>query len=447
MKKILTTVALSALVCSSVFAQTVLRPHFTEESKRIVVPRWASVSPEIHEGMIVVHDYPKVYYVNLEGEYVFGSEFPFTRGHDSRTPYFSGGAMMAWRTKPGAFSPSPFIIYPNGTFRDLPDDITGASSFVDGHAIVWKGRSVVMGVRQIFIDKNGREVFPALTSTQRGTFGDITVYPLRENRRVFYNAELKKYGYADARGNIVIQPTFDKALNFSEGLAAVMTKEPQGDRWGFIDLTGKLVIPATYRLMPGRFSEGLAAVRIGSSEYDYEMAYIDKTGKRVIENKPWNLNEFHNGYAWVGTGCEKLFVWDREFKEVRDITEKFYHGGNGFGTCMFSMVSGHVDNRVWGFDFPNGMQMLNQSGVQAGAIFAPNGTIVFSAVDADGDMVLLHNVTEGGLMFCQVMMRNQPQLRGNDVYLPVFINQKGEIIYYFVEGVEGFEGRKPTQIK
>ena len=304
-----------------------------------------------------------------------------------------------------------------------------------------------MGVRQVFIDQNGREVFPALTSTQRGTMGDMTVYPVRENRRVYYNAELKKYGYADARGNIVIQPKFDKALNFSEGLAAVMTKDGWVEKWGFIDLTGKMVIPATYKLRPGRFSEGLAAVRIGDSDYDFEMAYINKVGKRVMDNKKWSLNEFHNGFAWVGTGCEKLFVMDKKFEEVRDVTKDFYHHGNGFGTCMFSMLSGDVQDKVWGFDFPNGMQMLNQGGVAEGDIFAPDGTIVFQAVDARGNRVNLHRMTEGDLMFCQVRMENAPQLKEKDVYLSCFINNKGEIVYYFEEGYEGFEGIKPVQIR
>ncbi len=120
-----------------------------------------------------------------------------------------------------------------------------------------------------FIDKNGKNVFPALNSKYAGTMGDMTVYPVRENRRVYYNAELKKYGYADANGAIIIKPQFDKALNFSEGLAAVMIKENYVEKWGFIDLTGKLVIPATYKLRPGRFSEGVAAVRIGESESSF----------------------------------------------------------------------------------------------------------------------------------------------------------------------------------
>jgi len=437
------------LFCSNLFAQT-LTPRFADKSRRILVPKYAQIFPEIHEGMIVVSEYPKLYYVSTTGEfpeYVFGSSFPFTRGNDWRSAYFSGGAMMGWRTKPGEFGASPFIVYPDGKYRDLPDDISNASSFVEGYALVHKGRSVIMGVRQVFIDKNGKEVFPALTSTQRGTMGDMNVYPVRENRRVFYNAELKKYGYADREGNIIIQPQFDKAENFNEGMAAVMIEENWVKSWGFIDMMGKMVIPPTYRLKPGRFLENVAAVRIGDSESDYEMAYIDRTGKIVYGPKPWNLNEFHSNYAWVGTGCEKLFVLNRNFVETVDLTEAFYYEGNGFGTCMFSMQFGHPHDRVWGIDFPSGRQMMNQGGHGAGEIFAPSGALLFTARDEKGYRIPLHGITEGGLMFTQVHFEDAPQIGKKDVLISAFINQYGEIVYFFEEAEEGFEGKTPVVVK
>ena len=62
-------------------------------------------------------------------------------------------------------------------------------------------------------------------------------------------------------GTIVINPQFDNALLFSEGLAAASI----GDKWGFIDKTGSVVInPQFEDAYP--FSEGLAAVRIGDSQ-------------------------------------------------------------------------------------------------------------------------------------------------------------------------------------
>ena len=434
---------LIATFSGNIFAQTTLKPHFTDESKKIVIPKEATVFPEIHEGLIAIYNRGNIYYVNMKGEYVFGSEFPFTRGNDFyNSAYFSGGAMMAWRRKD--YSQSPFIIYPDGKYRDLPNDVQSATSFVDGYAIIWRGSSLI-SMKQVYIDKNGKEVFPALTSVQRGS-QDLNVYPVCENRRLYYNSDIQKYGYADEKGTIVIKPQYDKAANFSDGMAAVMIKEGYTEKWGFIDLTGKMVVPTTYRLKPGRFSEGWAVVRIGESESDFESAYIDKTGKRVMENKPWSLNEFHDGYAWVATGCDKLFVMNKQFEEVRDLTKDFYHHGNGFGVCMFKMISNDAQ-KTWGFDFPNGMQTLNQGGKDAGDIFTPDGKIVYTCVDAKGNRVNLHAITEGDLMFCQLRFQDEPRLKEKDVYLSCFINQKGEVVYFFEGAVEGYEGKKPVQVK
>ncbi len=425
-------------------AQNVLKIHFTDASKKIVIPQYGAVSPEIHEGMIILSNYPKQMIVNATtGEYVFGTDFPFSLvGFSNDTPYFSGGAIMANLTGDNnGFA----ILYPDGKYRMLPKDIKAASLFVDGYALVKRQPQGTYTTKQVFIDKNGKEVFPALASTPKSPIGDMTVYPVRENRRVYYNAELGKYGYADANGTIVIKPQFDKALNFSEGLAAVMTKENYQERWGFIDLTGKMVIPATLKLPPGRFSEGLAAVRIGDSENNYEMTYIDKTGKRMMETKPWDLNEFHNGYALVSISCDKLFVIDKEFNEVRNITKTFYQGGNGFGTCFFSMKTG----QVWGIDFPDGMQMLNQQGVDAGHIYAPDGTVIYSATEilSDVQSVRLHYTPESDLFFIEARFKNEPRLKEQNVYMACFVNKQGEVVYYFEKGVEGYEGPDPVQIK
>jgi hypothetical protein len=40
----------------------------------------------------------------------------------------------------------------------------------------------------------------------------------------------EKWGFIDKTGNLVIQPQFDEASEFSEGLARVRI----GDKWGFV---------------------------------------------------------------------------------------------------------------------------------------------------------------------------------------------------------------------
>jgi len=80
-----------------------------------------------------------------------------------------------------------------------------------------------------------------------------------------------KVGYKDENGNVVIQSTYEKGLEFSEGLAAVK----QNGKWGYIDKTGKIVIPCEY-IKVGKFSNGFAYV-ISKKFY-----IIDKNGNRVF---------------------------------------------------------------------------------------------------------------------------------------------------------------------
>jgi hypothetical protein len=440
--------------------QTVtLKPHFTDQSKKIVIPKDTQVRPEIRDGLIALisSGYPEqtLYVRAASGEYVWGTDSylnPLSNlyigwGNSiDASRYFSGGALMTRRSKPD--TSKPFIAYPNGTYREfptgtkdaagLPNDVKETFSFNEGYALVQRGdrdydrRKDAKGRMAFvqydnrtlsFIDKDGKSVFPQLTSKTDGRSVDMRVHPLRENRRAYYNAELKKYGYADAKGAIAIRPQFDRATGFSDGMAAVMNKDENGDeKWGFIDATGKMAVPATYRMQPGRFKEGLAAVRIGRDSDNYEMTYIDKAGKRVMESRPWGLSEFTDGFAWASSG-DRLFVINREFKEVRDLTKA---------------LRGRKDSWMW-INFPGGTRACASNGVGPGDIFAPDGTMLFTC-DVD-----LHDVTDGGLMFCY--FKDEPQLKGKNAELPCFINKDGEIVYYFEVGVEGYEGKKPVEIK
>ena len=88
-----------------------------------------------------------------------------------------------------------------------------------------------------------------------------------------------KWGYIDLTGKVVIAPHFDGAHCFYEGLAAVRLD----GKWGFIDPTGKLVIPADYTSLTD-FSDGLSSVFIdGPTPEDRIYGYIDKTGQLTIK--------------------------------------------------------------------------------------------------------------------------------------------------------------------
>src|SRR6266850_7848906 len=77
-----------------------------------------------------------------------------------------------------------------------------------------------------------------------------------------------RWGYVDKGGKVVINPQFERAGPFAEGLAEVRL-----GRWGYVDGSGKLVINPQFDRAAG-FREGLAAVEFGG-----RYGYIDSTGK------------------------------------------------------------------------------------------------------------------------------------------------------------------------
>src|SRR5712692_3711026 len=112
----------------------------------------------------------------------------------------------------------------------------------------------------------------------------------------------------DRTGKLIIEAKFEDAEGFSEGLAPVKVKgelvwcppEEGGNRsgstmrYGYIDRTGKLVIPVQFESAEP-FSEGLAAIRNCG-----QASFINKTGKTVISGFT-DASSFSAGLARVQT--------------------------------------------------------------------------------------------------------------------------------------------------
>jgi WG containing repeat len=117
-----------------------------------------------------------------------------------------------------------------------------------------------------------------------------------------------KLGYIDRTGKIVIPAKFDRIdEGFSEGLAAVSI----GNKWGYIDQMGKVVIPLKFSQAIS-FHEGLGSVSIGG-----KWGYVDPTGKLVITAQFDSPGDFQNGLAYIFTGNEeRSFTIDKTGKVV-----------------------------------------------------------------------------------------------------------------------------------
>ncbi|NGQ97031.1 WG repeat-containing protein [Brevibacillus sp. SYP-B805] len=126
---------------------------------------------------------------------------------------------------------------------------------------------------------------PMLTSAENAPSGQVLL-PIQQG---------DKYGFINRDGKVVISPQYDEVGPFLEGLARVVKDGKDGRKYGFIDLNGKEVIPLAFSYA-NDFSEGLAAVEIGN-----HYGYINHEGKVVIAPQFHSAGSFSEGLAWVVT--------------------------------------------------------------------------------------------------------------------------------------------------
>ena len=120
-----------------------------------------------------------------------------------------------------------------------------------------------------------------------------------ENGLAMVSKDKVKYFFINKEGEAVTRPLYSRRwTEWSEGL-----KEVKRDgKYGYIDSTGKEVIPCTLEYDGvGAFHDGLAKVVLP----DYNTGYIDRTGRRVIPCiYASNSGDFSEGLAPVRQGRE-----------------------------------------------------------------------------------------------------------------------------------------------
>lgn len=106
------------------------------------------------------------------------------------------------------------------------------------------------------------------------------------------------WGYKNSRGQVVIEPRFALANEFStEGIAAVV----EGSEWFYIDRSGKkLLRPLVVDNGPDYFSEGLARFR-----QDGRIGFFDVRGRIAIEPRFDFALPFSDGMAAFCEGCRE----------------------------------------------------------------------------------------------------------------------------------------------
>jgi hypothetical protein len=206
-------------------------PSFGEHSNI----RSDSAESAFHDGLALVDDAGKKGYIDKTGKVVIAPQFtyayPFAEGLAAATKLASGDDGWGHIDKTGRWVVKPRFEW--------------ASSFSGGLAPVSRTRNCG------YVDVHGALVLQPRVSP--GETDCATVWGDFVNglaRWKFGN----KYGFIDSTGKTVIKPKFDLTFHFSEGLAAVML----GGKWGYIDTAGKMVILPMPLMRAEDFHHGLA---------------------------------------------------------------------------------------------------------------------------------------------------------------------------------------------
>lgn len=172
-----------------------------------------------------------------------------------------------------------------------------------------------------------------------------------------------RYGFVDQNGNVIVEPKYAEAGNFSEGLAKV----GKDGKYGFVDKGGKVVVPLEYDVA-GDFSDGLAPVG-KSGKY----GFVDQSGQIVIPLEYDTAGDFSDGLARVWKGSKGgainttgQIVIPLEYDEVGDFCDGLARVGKD-GKYGFVDKTGQVvvpPKYDWAGYFSDGL-----AGVRKGEVY------------------------------------------------------------------------------
>lgn len=160
---------------------------------------------------------------------------------------------------------------------------------------------IILGVSLYFILKdqpaeqvNNPDITIAPTDTPEPTSVPTVVPTPKQSIYPAYRVidSVKKYGYIDSNGTFVIEPTYDYADDFHDGVAVVM----QGEDNLVIDRTGEVIYRSKNSI--GSFQNGAAT--INTTENGWLFGFIDPTGRVIVEPKYSAVSNFDkDGHAYA----------------------------------------------------------------------------------------------------------------------------------------------------
>ena len=190
--------------------------------------------------------------------------------------------------------------------------------FEDARAFSEGRATVKLSGKWGYVDASGTSVIPTKFVCDYAVAG-----PFRSGlARVPENG---KWEYIGRLGEFVIPARFDMALEFSEGLGLVRL----ADKYGYIDASGKIVVPPSYLREPGPSQRDWLQFNTGTGEAHRsvaeacEVGFINSLGAFAIPPQFLATGRFQSGLCLAETektigyiNQSGAFIWQSKWLEI-----------------------------------------------------------------------------------------------------------------------------------
>ncbi len=189
--------------------------------------------------------------------------------------------------------------------------------------------SGIKGIMAVMVN-NKWGLIEEATGKQLTPFKYEKIAYFAEGRELCWVVQNNLVGFVDKTGKEVIPPKYNATNHFYDGICAVnlgaratLNQSPSGGKWGYIDITGKEVTPIKYDEVTTWFNQGLAPVKLNGN-----WGAVDKTGKVVVPIQYDAVGEFPSRgeaiasvmldgkYGFVNSAGKEIFPCKSEKKTI-----------------------------------------------------------------------------------------------------------------------------------
>ena len=215
-----------------------------------------------------------------------------------------------------------------------------------------------------YVDTTGKIVIPQRFTDSKGVLNGMV--------KLEYKGKgwKRKWGIMSMEGDTLLPFEYSDIWSWKEGYAKISTGEYEGERWGYLDSTLKIVIPPKYK-EARQFEYGMAAVKKGRKygfinaqdstvipfDYDEFMVIVDETtdytfdplgntsrsNYRVVLEEGWIIARKGKKWGYIDKKGEEVVPFEYEYLDLPKNNKARFEKGGQKGYWNFETMTEEFD--------------------------------------------------------------------------------------------------------